>query len=131
MLTGPEKFVSRIVFFSAKSKVADKSHITLKSLTASTICCKEGPYPGHIRLWCGSDVTFFTWLYKKMLTVLHFSIIEVFWLRNLCGVGGDSSFSIILFRTVFEKNYLFHAESARNIERFNLYMLHNRESSTT
>ena len=102
MLTGPEKYVSRIVFlfFSAKSEMAYKSHVTLKSLTASPICFKKGPYPGHIRFWCDSDVTFFTWIDKKMLTVLYFSIIEVFWLRNLCGVGGDSSFVIIRFGTV-------------------------------
>ena len=28
-----------------------------------------------------------------MVTVLYFSIINVFWLLNLCGVGGDASFS--------------------------------------
>ena len=38
MLTIHEEFVSRIVFlFSAKSKMADKSHVTLKRLTASAI----------------------------------------------------------------------------------------------
>ena len=60
MLTGPEKFVSRKVFlfFSAKSKMADKSHVTLKSLTATSPCFKEGPSPGHSRFWCDSDVTF-------------------------------------------------------------------------
>ena len=53
-------------FFSAKSKMAYKSHVnTLKSLTVSPICFKEGPYPGHIRFWCDSDVTFFTWIDKK------------------------------------------------------------------
>ena len=79
-------------------KIADKSHVTLKSLTASPICFKEGPYPGHIRFWCDSDFTFFTWI--EILTVPYFSIIEVFWLKNLCGVSGDSSFVIIRLRTV-------------------------------
>ena len=95
--------------------MANKSHVTLKSLTASPICFKEGRYPGHIRFWFNSEVTFFTWLDKeKMLTVLYFSIIEVFWLQSLCGVGGDPNFVIVLFRTVLDINYLFHAESAHN-----------------
>ena len=46
--------------------MADKSHVTLKSLTASLICFKEGPYPGHIRFWCDSDVLcLHPWLDKK------------------------------------------------------------------
>ena len=67
MLTGPEKYVSRIVFLfsAAKFKMPYKSHVTLKSLTASPTCFKEGPYRGHIRFWCDSYVTFFTWIDKK------------------------------------------------------------------
>ena len=42
----------------------------------------------HIRFWCDSDITFLTWLQYKFVTVLYFSIIDVFWLRNLCGAGG-------------------------------------------
>ena len=29
---------------------------------------------------------------KKLVTVLYFSIINVYWLLNLCEVGGDASF---------------------------------------
>ena len=47
---------------------------------------------------------------RKSAICLYF----VFWLRNLCGVGGNTSFVIIPYLTVFKINYLFHAESARN-----------------
>ena len=30
---------------------------------------------------------------KKLVTVLYFSIINVFWLLNICGAGGDASFA--------------------------------------
>ena len=30
---------------------------------------------------------------KKLVTVLYFPIINVFWLLNLCGAGGDASFT--------------------------------------
>ena len=30
---------------------------------------------------------------KKLVTVLYFSIINVLWLLNLCGAGGDVSFA--------------------------------------
>ena len=37
-----------------------------------------------IRFWCDSD-TILRGLHKKLVTVLYFSIINVFWLLNLCG----------------------------------------------
>ena len=48
-----------------------------------------------IRFWCDSDITFLHGLHKKLVTLLYFSIINVFWLLNLhvCGVGGDASFA--------------------------------------
>ena len=46
-----------------------------------------------IRLWCDSDITFLRGLYKKLVTVLYFSIINVFSLLNLCGAGGDANFA--------------------------------------
>ena len=94
MLSGPEKIVRRIVFiffiFSTKFKMADESHVTLKSLPASHICSKEATYPGHmlIRFWCDSDIIFLRGLHINFVTVLYFSIINV-----LCGVGGDPSFA--------------------------------------
>ena len=54
-----------------------------------------GTLPEHmsITFWCDSDITFLRGLHKKMVTVLYFSIIDVFWLINLCGEGGDASFA--------------------------------------
>ena len=46
-----------------------------------------------IRFWFDSDITFLRGLHKKMVTVLYLSIINVFWLLNLCGAGGDASFA--------------------------------------
>ena len=94
MLSGPEKIVRRIVFlffiFSIKFKMADESHVALKSLPASHICSKEATYPGHmlIRFWCDSDITFLRVLHTHYVTVLYFSIINL-----LCGAGGDASFA--------------------------------------
>ena len=39
------------------------------------------------------DSHFLTWLDDKLVTVLYLSIIDVFWLKNLCGMGGDASFA--------------------------------------
>ena len=44
-----------------------------------------------IRFWCDSDITFLRGLHKKLVTVLYFSIIKVFWLLCLCGAGGEAS----------------------------------------
>ena len=76
--------------FSTKFKMADESHVTLKSFSASPICSKEATYPGHmlIRCWCGSDITFARGLHKNLVTVLYFFIINV-----LGGAGGDASFA--------------------------------------
>ena len=100
MLTGPEKIVRRIVFlfsfFSTKFKMADESHVTLElelCLNCFTDLFKEATFSGHIRFWCDSDITFLRSLHKKFVTVLYFSIINVFWLLNLCGAGGDASFA--------------------------------------
>ena len=91
MLSGPEKRVRRIVFFifSTKFKMADESHVTLKSLNCFTDLF-QGTYPGHmlIRFWCDSDITFSCGLHKNLVTALYFSIINV-----LCGAGGDASFA--------------------------------------
>ena len=46
-----------------------------------------------IRFWYDSDITFLRGLHKKMVTVLYFCIINVFWLLNLCVAGGDASFA--------------------------------------
>ena len=46
-----------------------------------------------IRFWCNSDITFLRGLHKNLVTVLYFSIINVVWLLNLCGAGGDASFA--------------------------------------
>ena len=46
-----------------------------------------------IIFWCDSDITFLRGLHKKFVTVLLFSIINVFWLLNLRGAGGDASFA--------------------------------------
>ena len=46
-----------------------------------------------IRFWCDSDISFLRGLHKKIVTVVYFSIINVFWLLNLCGAGGDASFA--------------------------------------
>ena len=45
------------------------------------------------KFWCDSDITLLHGLHKKIMTVLYFSIIIVFWLLNLCGVGGDARFA--------------------------------------
>ena len=45
------------------------------------------------RFWCDSDITFLCGLHRKLVTVLYFSIINVFWLLNLCGAGGGASFA--------------------------------------
>ena len=72
-------------------KISHSSCTKLES--ASPICSKEATYPGHmlISFWCDS---FLRDLHKKLVTVLYFSIINVFWLLNLCGTGGDSSFAL-------------------------------------
>ena len=61
--------------------------------TASPICSKEATHPVQIliRFWC--DITFLLGLHQTLVTVLYFSIINVFWLLNLCGAGGDASFA--------------------------------------
>ena len=69
--------------------MADESHVTLKSFSASPICSKEATYPGHmlIRFWCDSDITFPYGLHTDLVTVMYVSIINV-----LCGAGGEASF---------------------------------------
>ena len=70
--------------------MADKSHVTLKSLPASNICSKEATYSGHmlIRFWYDSDITFLRGVHTNFVTVLYFSIINV-----VCGAGGDANFA--------------------------------------
>ena len=61
-----------------------------------------------IRFWCDSDISFLRGLHKKFVTVVYFSIINVFWLLNLCGAGGDASFApqanlvfvVVLYRDI-------------------------------
>ena len=106
MLTGPEETVRKIVFlFSTKFKIADESHVTLKSLNCFTDLFQEATYPGHfsviltshsdmmMKFWCDSDIAYLRGLQKKIVIVLYFSIINVFWLLNVFGVGGDASFA--------------------------------------
>ena len=45
-----------------------------------------------ITFWCYSDITFLRGLHKKN-GVLYFSVINVFWLLNLWGAGGDANFA--------------------------------------
>ena len=84
MLSGPEKIVRRIVFlffiFSTKFKMADESHVTLKSLNCFTDLFQGSNIPLTymlITFWCDSDMTFSRGLHKKLVTVLYFSIINV------------------------------------------------------
>ena len=72
--------------------MADESYVTLKSLNCFTDLFKEATYPGHIRFWCDSDITFLRSLHTNLVTVLYFSIINV-----LCRSGGDGSFSPLAF----------------------------------
>ena len=67
----------------------------LLSWAAPLICSKEATYSGHmlITFWCDSDITYWRGLHEKLVTVLYFSIINEFWLLNLCGAGGDASFA--------------------------------------
>ena len=93
MLSGPEKKVRRIVFFSffqQNSRWLTNHMLLWRAWTASPICSKEATYPGHmlIRFWCDSYITFSRGLHKNLVTVLYFSIINV-----LCGAGGDASFA--------------------------------------
>ena len=64
-----------------------------------------------IRFWCDSDITFLRgFIHKKSMTVLYFSIINVFWLLNLCGAGGEASFApqanlvMLCFKSRFYQN---------------------------
>ena len=97
MLTGPEKIVRRIVFlfsfFSTKFKIATcysqklellHRFVSKKQLTLDIML---------ITFWSDSDIRFLRGLHKKLVTVLYFSIINVFWLLNLCGAGGNASFA--------------------------------------
>ena len=56
---------------------------------------KETTYPGQmlITFWCDSDITCLRGLPKKIGDGTVFSIINVFWLLNLCGADGDASFA--------------------------------------
>ena len=78
-------------------KIQDGSHVTLKSCSraASLICSKESNYPQHMLITFGVILPshFYVVYIKKLVTVLYFSIINVFWLLNLCGVGEDASFA--------------------------------------
>ena len=108
MLNGPEKIIRRIVFhFSKKFKMADESHVTLQSLN-----CFSDLFQGSNLSWnvdyirIGVILTsYFCVVYiQKLVTVLYLSIINVFWLLNLFGAGGDASFApqanLVLFRTI-------------------------------
>ena len=85
--------------FSTKFKTADESYVTLKGLNCFTDLLQGSNLPwtylGHmlILFWCDSSITFLRGLHKKLVTVMYFSIIDVFWLLNLCRAGGDSSFA--------------------------------------
>ena len=67
----------------------DLLHVWFKGNTLSGRVLKS--------FWCDSDnknLYFCTFnnFSGYLVTVLYFSIISVFWLLNLCGVGGDASF---------------------------------------
>ena len=47
-----------------------------------------------ITFWCDFDITFLCGLLKKIgYSTVFLYIINVFWLLNLCGAGGDASFA--------------------------------------
>ena len=46
-----------------------------------------------IRFWSNLGITFLRVLHIKLVTALYVSIINIFWLLNLCGSGGDASFA--------------------------------------
>ena len=73
--------------------MADKSHVILKGLNCFTDLFQGSnlPWTYAYYIWCDSDIPFLRGLHKKLVTVLYFSIINVFWLLNLCGAGGDAS----------------------------------------
>ena len=73
--------------------MADESHVTLKSLNCFNDLFQGSPGHTLIRFWCDSDITFLRDLHKNLVTVLYFSIINLFWLLNLCGADGDPNFS--------------------------------------
>ena len=75
--------------------MADESHVALKNLNCFSNLFQGSnlPWTCYIRFWCNSGITFSRGLHKKMVTVLYFSIISVFWLLNLSGAGGDGSFA--------------------------------------
>ena len=69
-----------------------------------------------IRFWCDSEITFSCGLYKNLVTVLYFSLINV-----LCGAGGDASFApqanLVFFEMINTEDnpFLFVTTPATNI----------------
>ena len=55
---------------------------------------KETTYPEQmlITFWCDCDITCLHRLLKKIGDGTVFSIINVFWLLNICGADRDASF---------------------------------------
>ena len=64
-----------------------------RSPTNHMLLSSNLPWTMLIRFWCDSDITYLCGLHKKMVTVLYFSIIILFWLLILCEAGGDESFT--------------------------------------
>ena len=79
-------------FFQQNSRWPMNHMLLSRAWTASPICSEEATYPGYTRFWCDSDITFLRGLHQKLVTVLYFSIMNVFWVLNLCGADGDASF---------------------------------------
>ena len=62
-----------------------------------------------------------------MVTVLYFSIINVLWLLNLCGVGGDASFAPRenLVTIIIDPN-LVHTKALGSINDLNSCDIHGK-----
>ena len=82
MPTDPEKGVRRFFFsvFQQNSRWPTNHMLLSQARTALLICSKEANYPDHmlIRFWCDSDITFLRGLHKKLVTVLYFSLVNLF-----------------------------------------------------
>ena len=94
MLTGPEKIGGRIVFHFW-NKIQDGRRITCYSQELELL----HRFVRRMQLtldicWLHFGVILTSHFYvvyiKILVTVLYFSIINVFWLLNLCGAGGDA-----------------------------------------
>ena len=83
MLSGPgEKII-----FSTKFRMADESHVTLKSLNCFTDLFQGSNLPWPYAFWCDSEITF-----SRGLQIWWQYCISVL-INVLCGAGGDASFA--------------------------------------